>query len=75
METPAWIRELLDRIDAGDANKSSSFLAEDAVFQYGNANPVSGKAATRGAVAGFFAGIGSVRRHDLECWTALGACS
>lgn len=73
MTTPAWIQTLFQALDAFDANTFASFLTEDAIFVFGNAEPVKGKSTIRDAVASFFASIAAIR-HDLtETWTVPGA--
>jgi len=49
--------ELFAAIDASDADGFVGFLTADAVFRFGSAPAVSGSAAIREAVGGFFATI------------------
>jgi ketosteroid isomerase-like protein len=45
---------LFDAIDANDATAFVGFLTDDAVFRFGSAPPVQGRAAIAAAVSGFF---------------------
>lgn len=65
MNTAQWLNDLFSSIDAGDSDKFSEFLAEDAQFRFANAPAVEGRAAIREAVAGFFGAIRSLS-HTLE---------
>ena len=51
------LQDLFATIDARDADGFAGFLTEDAVFRFGSAPPVQGRAAIRDAVAEFFATI------------------
>jgi len=55
-------------IDAFDPDKFVAHLTEDAVFRFGNADPVVGRAAVREAVAGFFSTIDGLTHHVLDSW-------
>lgn len=71
MPAHAWMGELFKSIDAKDADRFASFVAEDGVFLFGNAPAVNGRGAIRDAVAGFF---GSVRAlsHEIQGVTEAG---
>lgn len=69
METPAWATTLFHALDAFDADTFASFLTDDAIFVFGNAEPARGKQAIRDVVAGFFTSIKSIRHDLLETWT------
>ena len=69
MTTPAWVERLFQALDAFDADTFASFLAEDAIFVFGNAEPVKGKTTIRDAVATFFAKIAVIRHELIETWT------
>ena len=58
------MKNLFAAIDASDAEAFASHLADDVQFRFGNAPAVSGKDATRDAVAGFFGSIASLK-HDV----------
>ena len=55
-------------IDAFDPDKFVAHLTPDAVFAFGNAEPVTGRAAIRAAVAGFFATIDGLTHHVRNVW-------
>jgi ketosteroid isomerase-like protein len=55
-------------IDSFDPDKFVAHLTEDAVFRFGNAEPVTGKAAIKEAVTGFFASIDGLTHHILNVW-------
>ena len=63
------IRELLATVDRMDADGFVSFLTEDATFRFGNAEAVTGRAAIREAVAGFFGSIAALSHHIERIWT------
>lgn len=66
---PAWITKLFHALDVFDAESFASFLTEDAVFVFGNAEPVHGKGAIREVVAGFFTSIKAFQHELLDTWT------
>jgi ketosteroid isomerase-like protein len=69
MSQPAWLESLFAAIDAKDADTFSSFLAEDAVFRFGNTPPAVGRPAIREAVAAFFQSISALRHTVKDLWT------
>jgi uncharacterized protein (TIGR02246 family) len=69
MNDSKWVNRLFAAIDGKDAAAFAGFLTEDAVFRFGNAAPVSGKAAIREAVAGFFTSIRALRHEVTDAWT------
>jgi len=54
MTTPAWVQTLFQALDAFDANTFASFLTDDAIFVFANAEPVKEKQTIRDYVAQFF---------------------
>jgi hypothetical protein len=70
---PKWLRSLIGTIDAADATGFCTFLTEDAVFHFGNAPPVSGRAAIERAVRQFFASIKRSHHQVLRVWPAAEA--
>jgi limonene-1,2-epoxide hydrolase len=63
---------LFAAIDANDAAAFVGFLADDAVFRFGSAPAVQGKAAIQAAVDGFFATIAGCSHNVM---TTLGSGS
>ncbi|HEV7965844.1 MAG TPA: nuclear transport factor 2 family protein [Actinoplanes sp.] len=55
-------------IDAFDPDKFVAHLTEDVVFRFGNGEPVTGRAAVKEAVAGFFSSIDGLTHHILGSW-------
>jgi ketosteroid isomerase-like protein len=55
-------------IDSFDPDKFVAHLTEDVRFRFGNAEPVTGRAAVRDAVAGFFATIDGLTHHIRNSW-------
>ena len=53
-------------IDSFDPDRFVTNLTPDAVFRFGNADPVIGRAAVRDAVAGFFTTIDGLTHRILE---------
>lgn len=58
-------------IDSKDAEAFVGFLTEDAVFRFGSAPPVRGRAAILAAVGGFFGTIAGCA-HDVQKTLASG---
>ena len=69
MDKSKWFQQLFESIDQKDADKFVTFLTDDAVFKFGNADPVNGKAAIRGAVAAFFSSIQAINHKINDTWT------
>jgi ketosteroid isomerase-like protein len=55
-------------IDAFEPDKFVAHLTPDAKFRFANADPVTGRAAVKEAVAGFFSTIGGLTHHVLNVW-------
>ena len=70
---PKWLRSLFGTIDAADATGFCAYLTEDAVFRFGNAPPVQGRAAIERAVRHFFASIQHSRHEVVRVWPAADA--
>jgi ketosteroid isomerase-like protein len=62
------VASLFRAIDAMDADRFVSFLAEDAVFRFGNGPEEKGREAIRETVAGFFGLISGLRHRLLGTW-------
>jgi ketosteroid isomerase-like protein len=60
------IAGLCASIDTMDPSKFVEFLDEDAVFRFGNGDPVCGRTAVREYVAHFFTNIQSIRHVPLR---------
>src|SRR3990170_1909476 len=63
-----WTVKLFKTLDESDANGFAEYLAEDASFKFGNAEPVKGKGNIRNAVAAFFSSIDGLRHKLLGTW-------
>ncbi|MDQ2812476.1 MAG: nuclear transport factor 2 family protein [Actinomycetota bacterium] len=55
-------------IDAFDPEKFVAHLTPDVTFRFGNADPVTGRAAVKEAVAGFFSSIDGLTHHILNVY-------
>jgi len=55
-------------IDSFDPDKFVAHLTPDVKFRFGNADPVTGRAAVKEAVAGFFSTIDGLTHHILNSW-------
>ena len=55
-------------IDAFDPDKFVARLTPDATFRFANADPVTGRAAVKEAVAGFFSSIAGLTHHILNVY-------
>ena len=73
METPTWVPTLFRALDAFDAQTFASFLTDDAIFVFGNAEPLTGKNTIREGVANFFSSIAAIRHDLIETWTVADA--
>jgi ketosteroid isomerase-like protein len=69
MTTPAWVTTLFHSLDVFDADTFASFLTDDAVFVFGNAEPVKSRPVIRDVVAQFFTSIKAIQHDLLEAWT------
>ncbi len=55
-------------IDAFDPDKFVAHLTPDVTFRFGNADPVTGRAAVKETVAGFFSTIDGLTHHIMNVW-------
>jgi len=69
MSTPRFVQPLFQAIDAMDAEKFVSFLADDGVFRFGNGPATEGREAIREAVAQFFGSVHALRHRLLGVWS------
>ena len=63
-----WVKKLFQSVDDRDADSFLTFLSNDALFRFGNAQPVNGKAAVGDVVRGFFESIKAIRHDIIEIW-------
>ena len=68
MDIQSWLKKVFDAVDSKDADKFVSFLSDDAVFKFANADPVEGKDAIREAISGFFSSINGLKHKIIEWW-------
>lgn len=73
MSSPNWLSGLFQAIDRSDIAAFAEHLHDDAVFRFGNAPPVRGRAAITEAVAGFFGAVRSLSHRIEESWTVADA--
>ena len=64
--------EVFEAIDNKDAASFVGFLTEDAVFVYGSQDPVQGREAIRGFVAGFFGTVDRLSHRVEQTWSLDG---
>jgi ketosteroid isomerase-like protein len=55
-------------IDGMDADKFVAHLTPNVVFRFGNADPITGRAAVKEAVLGFWSMIDGLTHHLRETW-------
>ena len=55
-------------IDSMDPDKFVAHLTPDVTFRFGNNDPVTGRAAVREGVAGFFTTISGMHHHILDVY-------
>ena len=60
--------DLLADVDRMDAKAFASYLSEDCVLRFANADEVVGRDAIEGAIAGFFTTIKGLSHHVLDQW-------
>ncbi len=61
-------KALFESIDRQDLDTFLDHLSGDVIFRFGNAEPVSGKAAVGDVVHGFFSSIKALRHEITESW-------
>ena len=64
MGTDELIKHLVQSIDNRDVDTFVTFLTDDVMFRFGNAEPVNGKENVGSAVGGFFESIVALE-HDV----------
>ena len=62
------VAQVFADIDAFDPDKFVAHLTPDAKFRFANADPVTGRAAVKEAVAGFFSTIDGLTHHMRNVW-------
>jgi ketosteroid isomerase-like protein len=62
------VAAIFAEIDAFDPDKFVAQLTPDATFRFANADPVTGRAAVKEAVAGFFSSIDGLTHHILNVY-------
>jgi ketosteroid isomerase-like protein len=65
-----WVAGVLRAVDGKDFARFCGFLAEDAMFVFGNAPAVTGAAAARAAVGGFFETIDALCHDVTDVWSS-----
>ena len=68
MTTNDKLAALFKSIDGKDTDAFVSFLSENVVFRFGNADFVNGKASVRDVVHGFFGSIKALHHVIHESW-------
>ena len=64
------VAQVFADIDSFDPDRFVANLTEDARFRFANADPVTGRAAVREAVAGFFSSIDGLTHHIRNVYEA-----
>ena len=62
------VAQVFADIDAFDPDKFVAHLTPGARFRFANADPVTGRAAVKEAVAGFFSAIDGLAHHIRNVW-------
>ena len=68
MNNPDWINRLFQVLDKSDVEGFLTFLSEDALFRFGNSDPVIGKKAIREAMTYFYGSIKAISHEVGETW-------
>ncbi len=74
MEMPDWLTRLFESIDHKDTEAFLALLSDDAIFRFGNAEPVKGKHSIRGVVDSIFGSVKTLH-HDVRASWDLGDTS
>ncbi|AQV94161.1 nuclear transport factor 2 family protein [Cupriavidus necator] len=67
---PLVVEDMFAKIDAMDLKGFSRHLAQDVVFQFGNAPALRGREAVEEAIAGFFSSLAALRHELTGKWVA-----
>jgi hypothetical protein len=62
------VARLFQSIDCQDTEAFLAFLSDDVLFRFGNADPVSGKAAVGEVVGGFFGSVKGIHHELSASW-------
>ena len=73
MDRQSWLRDILGAVDANDTGKFLTYLTDDAMFKFGNADGVHGKDAIGEMLKGFFGSIEGLSHTLTESWSTDGA--
>ena len=68
MNRKEWLELLGGAIDAKDSELFASYLTEDGIFRFGNAEPVKGRRAVADYVAAFFNMIKGSEHRVVNFW-------
>jgi len=68
-----WVSRLFQSIDNQDLDTFLSFLSDDVVFRFGNAESVNGRDTVGSAVGGFFDSVKTLTHDVLDTWEIDGA--
>ena len=66
------ITDVFADVDRMDAKAFASYLAEDCVLRFGNADEVVGRDAIEAAIAGFFTTVQGLSHRIIEQWEVDG---
>ncbi len=69
MEKESWVQNLLQSIDNMEVETFLTFLADDVLFRFGNADPVNGKVAVGEAVENFFGTVKEMQHDMIRIWS------
>ncbi|MBW2144498.1 MAG: nuclear transport factor 2 family protein [Deltaproteobacteria bacterium] len=72
MRRENWVAELFQSIDNQDTEAFLAFLTDNVLFRFGNADPVSGKAAVNEVVTGFFNSVKGMHHDLIQVWDEEG---
>ncbi|UCH85453.1 MAG: nuclear transport factor 2 family protein [Candidatus Latescibacterota bacterium] len=68
MAGTGWIARLFQSIDNRDADTFVTFLSDDVLFRFGNAESVNGKTSVGEVVRGFFDSISALQHDIRDVW-------
>jgi ketosteroid isomerase-like protein len=69
MDHRAFVEQMFARVDVRDAEGFAACFTEHGSFRFANTPMLTGRAAIRDFIAGFFAGIGGISHQFEGCWS------
>jgi ketosteroid isomerase-like protein len=68
MGASQWLEKVFEAVDSKDAEKLVSYMADDAVFRFANAQEVEGKEDILSMLQSFYASIEALNHKIIDSW-------